>query len=157
MDRREFLKQGGALVVSFSLAGQASAALAAAAGAPVKSMNKGDVDAWLAVQKDGTITVYSGKVDLGTGTRTALAQMVAEELDVPFSKIDMVMGDTATTIDQGQTAGSLTVPVGGGQLRQAAATARQALVGQAAQQMGAAPAECVVQDGVVSLRMGRSA
>jgi len=155
MDRRDFLKQGGALVVGFSFSGAiAQAAAAVATGTPVKSMNKADVDAWLAIGKDGTITVYSGKVDLGTGTRTALAQMVAEELDVPFSKIDMVMGDTATTIDQGQTAGSLTIPVGGGELRRAAATARKALVAKAAQQLGASPADLVVQDGVVAARSG---
>lgn len=153
MNRRDFLKQGGALVVGFSFSG-AIAQAATVAGTPLKSMNKADVDAWLAVGKDGTITVYSGKVDLGTGTRTALAQMVAEELDVPFSKIEMVMGDTATTIDQGQTAGSLTIPVGGGQLRQAAATARKALVAKAAQQLGASPADLVVQDGVVTARGG---
>src|SRR5690349_11083883 len=148
MDRRDFLKQGGALVVGFSFSGAISHAMAAT-GTPVKSMNKADVDAWLAIAKDGTITVYSGKVDLGTGTRTALSQMVAEELDVPFSRIDMVMGDTATTIDQGQTAGSLTIPVGGGELRRAAATARKALVAKAAQQLGASPSDLVVQDGVV--------
>ncbi|MGE5524083.1 MAG: molybdopterin cofactor-binding domain-containing protein [Rhodospirillaceae bacterium] len=153
MNRRDFLKQGGALVVGFSFSG-AIAQAATVTGTPVKSMNKTDVDAWLAVGKDGTITVYSGKVDLGTGTRTALAQMVAEELDVPFSKIEMVMGDTATTIDQGQTAGSLTIPVGGGQLRQAAATARKALVTKAAQQLGASPADLIVQDGVVTARSG---
>lgn len=155
MNRRHFLKQGGALVVGFSFGGAIAQAAAAAAGTPVKSMNKEIVDAWLAIGKDGTITVYSGKVDLGTGTRTALAQMVAEELDVPFAKIDMVMGDTATTIDQGQTAGSLTIPVGGGALRRAAATARKALVDKAGQQLGVPPSELTVQDGVVTARNGR--
>ena len=154
MDRRDFLKQGGALVVSFSFAGAMTEAIGATNATPGKSMNKADVDAWLAVGKDGTITVYSGKVDLGTGTRTALMQMVAEELDVPLAKIDMVMGDTATTIDQGQTAGSLTVSLGGGQLRQAAATARRAMLEQASRQLGAAPADLVVQDGVVQLKSG---
>ncbi|MBX9811600.1 MAG: molybdopterin-dependent oxidoreductase [Burkholderiales bacterium] len=149
MDRREFLKQSGMLVVGFSLSGPLTQALGAA---PAKSMNKEEVDAWLAIARDGTVTVYSGKVDLGTGTKTALAQMVAEELDVPFVKINMVMGDTATTIDQGQTAGSLTIPVGGTQLRRAAATARQALLEQAAKKLGAAPGELTVQDGVVSVR-----
>ena len=149
MDRRDFLKHGGALVVGFAFGSAITEAAAAAAGTPVKSMNKADVDAWLAIGKDGTITVYSGKVDLGTGTRTALAQMVAEELDVPFSKIEMVMGD------QGQTAGSLTVPVGGGQLRKAAATARKALLANAAQQLGASAGDLTVQDGVVSARNGK--
>jgi len=136
MDRREFLKHSGMLVVGLSLAGPLTQALGATAA---KSMKKEEVDAWLAIARDGTVTVYSGKVDLGTGTRTALAQMVAEELDVPFAKINMVMGDTATTIDQGQTAGSLTIPVGGTQLRRAAATARKALLEQAGKKLGAQP------------------
>ena len=74
-----------------------------------KSMAADQVDAWLGIGADGRVTVYSGKVDLGTGTRTALAQLVAEELDVDFDQIDMIMGDTLLTIDQGQTAGSLTI------------------------------------------------
>lgn len=149
MDRRTFLKNSGMLVVGFSLAGPLTQALGAASA---KSMNKEEVDAWLAIARDGTVTVYSGKVDLGTGTRTALAQMVAEELDVPFAKIDMVMGDTATTIDQGQTAGSLTIPVGGTQLRQAAATARRVLLEQADKKLGAQPGDLVIKDGIVMLR-----
>lgn len=149
MDRREFLKHSGMLVVGFTLAGPLTQALGATAA---KSMKKEEVDAWLAIARDGTVTVYSGKVDLGTGTRTALAQMVAEELDVPFAKINMVMGDTATTIDQGQTAGSLTIPVGGTQLRRAAATARKALLEQAGKKLGVQPGDLVIKDGVVMLR-----
>ncbi len=149
MDRRTFLKNSGMLVVGFSLSGPLAQALGATSA---KSMNKEEVDAWLAIARDGTVTVYSGKVDLGTGTRTALTQMVAEELDVPFAKINMVMGDTATTIDQGQTAGSLTIPVGGTQLRRAAATARKALLEQAGSKLGAKPGDLVVRDGVVMLR-----
>ncbi len=149
MDRRTFLKNSGMLVVGFTLSGSLAQALGAT---PAKSMNKEEVDAWLAIARDGTVTVYSGKVDLGTGTKTALAQMVAEELDVPFAKINMVMGDTATTIDQGQTAGSLTIPNGGGQLRRAAATARKALLEQAGKKLGAAPGELTVQDGMVMVR-----
>ena len=105
MKRRDFLKSGSGLVVTFSLLGTSS--LASAQGA-VKSMAKDEVDAWLGIAANGRVTVYSGKVDLGTGTRTALAQLVAEELDVDFGQIDMVMGDTLLTLDQGQTAGSLT-------------------------------------------------
>lgn len=151
MDRRDFLKNAG-LVVGFSLSGGLNSVLAATGAA--KSMDKKDVDAWLAIARDGMVTVYTGKVDLGTGTRTALAQMAAEELDVPFDRVVMVMGDTATTIDQGQTAGSLTIPIGGISVRRAAATARQALLEQAARQIGAKPSELVVRDGVVSTASG---
>src|SRR5512144_221796 len=82
------------------------------------------VDDWLAIQPDGTITVFSGKVELGTGVKTALAQIVAEELDVPVERINMVMGDTALTPDEGYTAGSTTIQFGGYALRQASAEAR---------------------------------
>src|SRR5512135_2563133 len=64
------------------------------------------LDDWLAFEPDGTILAFSGKVELGTGVRTALAQIVAEELDVPFGRVRMVMGDTALTPDEGYTAGS---------------------------------------------------
>ena len=74
------------------------------------------LDSWLAIAPDGTVTVYSGKVDLGTGVETALAQIVAEELDVPFNKIHMIGLDTTKAIDQGITAGSRTIERGGPQL-----------------------------------------
>jgi nicotinate dehydrogenase subunit B len=70
------------------------------------------VDDWIAIEPDGIVTVFSGKVELGTGVKTALAQIVAEELDVPFERIKMVMGDTALTPDEGYTAGSTTIQLG---------------------------------------------
>ena len=110
--RRDMLKSGGALIVSFSLASPIDAALAqgAAAGKPLALT---EVDSFLAIDAKGICTVYSGKVDLGTGTDTALVQMVAEELDLPFGKIKLVTGDTATTPAQGKTWGSLTIQIGG--------------------------------------------
>src|SRR3954466_3585215 len=122
MQRRQLLQAAASLapglVIGFSFA---------PARASAKSMRKEALDAWLVVAPDGRVTIYSGKVDLGTGVKTALLQMTADELDVPMDRIDLVMGDTATTIDQGQTAGSLSISVGGQQLRRACATARQAL------------------------------
>ncbi|WP_354677997.1 xanthine dehydrogenase family protein molybdopterin-binding subunit [Cupriavidus plantarum] len=162
MDRRAFLKQSGGLLVSFSLPASllvtANPALAQsvtavdAAGQTVTraSAAKGDVDAWLAIAPNGRVTVFSGKVDLGTGARTALAQMVAEELDVDFTQVDLVMGDTLLTLDQGQTAGSLTIQDGGGTLRRAAASARRALVSRAATQWEVEPAALSVRDGIIA-------
>jgi CO/xanthine dehydrogenase Mo-binding subunit len=80
--------------------------------------------------------VYSGKVDLGTGTDTALTQMAAEELGVPMSSVKLVTGDTLLTPDQGITWGSLTIQSGGMQIRQACVTAREALLDQAARTLG---------------------
>ena len=98
------------------------------------------------------MTVYVGKVDLGTGARTALMQMAAEELDVSFARIEMVMGDTATTPDQWLTAANLTIFQGGSELRRAAASARRALVERAAQRLGVPAGDLVVDDGVVRVK-----
>src|SRR5689334_14811245 len=86
------------------------------------------LDDWLAIGTDGTITAFSGKVEIGTGVRTALAQIVAEELDVPLERVHMVMGDTDLTPDEGYTAGSMTIQTSGTALRQAAAEARRAML-----------------------------
>jgi CO/xanthine dehydrogenase Mo-binding subunit len=152
MQRRQFLQAGSGLVVSFSFA-VPSLGLAQV-DASAKSMVKTQVAAWLGVGADGRVTVYSGKVDLGTGVRTALMQMVAEELDVNFNQIDMVMGDTLTTLDQGQSAGSLSLQNGGSTLRQAAASARQALLASAAARWQVNASDLVVTDGVIASRLG---
>src|SRR5262245_56177724 len=122
--RREFLLGTGALVVTFSLTPRDALAQAAAP----KPVALDQVDSFLALHPDGTVTLYTGKVDLGTGLRIARPQMVAEELDVAVDRVKLVEGDTALTPDQGPTWGSLSVQVAGVQLRQAAATARKALV-----------------------------
>ena len=109
------------------------------------------VDDWIAIAPDGTLTVFSGKVELGTGVKTALAQIVAEELDMPIDHIQMVMGDTALTPDEGYTAGSTTIQFGGFALRQASAEARAALLDLAADRLDAAIEELIVRDGVISV------
>ena len=107
------------------------------------------VDDWLAVEPDGTIVVFSGKVELGTGIRTALAQIVADELDVPFERVTMVMGDTSLTPDEGYTAGSTSIESGGSALRHAAAEARLALLQLATDRLDAAVEELGVRDGTI--------
>src|SRR4051812_36112762 len=133
--RREFLKTGGALVVTFSIptvSAQGAKSLAAA-----KNVATDQVDGFLSIDARGMVTVYSGKVDLGTGIRTAMAQIAAEELCVPLSHVTVIQGDTSLTPDQGVTYGSLSIQNGGMQIRQAAATAREALITQAAAKTGA--------------------
>ena len=109
LSRRDLLKAGGALVVSFSLEAawpvraQTAATLKTDLG---KTVDASEVDGFLAVHSDGSVTVFSGKVDLGTGLRIAMRQMVAEELDISVDRIVLVEGDTALTPDQGPTAGS---------------------------------------------------
>ena len=118
-------------------------------GGALKKANQ--VDDWLAIGSDGVVTVFSGKVELGQGVKPALAQIVAEELDVPFERIRMVMGDTARTPDEGFTAGSTTIRLGGFALRHASAEARRALLELASDRLDAALDELVVRDGVISI------
>jgi CO/xanthine dehydrogenase Mo-binding subunit len=148
--RRDFLKTSGALVVTFPLAHPL--ADAAEKGQPAKTVANDQVDGYLAIDSRGRVTVYSGKVDLGTGVYTALIQMAADELYVPLERVTLVQGDTALTPDQGNTWGSLTIQAGGLQIRQACATAREALLERAAQKLGAAKGELAVRDGVVSVK-----
>jgi nicotinate dehydrogenase subunit B len=109
------------------------------------------LDDWIAIEPDGTITAFSGKVELGTGVRTALAQIVAEELDVHLEQVHMVMGDTALTPDEGYTAGSMTISSSGTALRQAAAEARRAMLEIASEQLDANLDELSIQDGVITV------
>jgi nicotinate dehydrogenase subunit B len=111
-----------------------------------------NLDDWIAIEPDGTVVAYSGKVETGTGVRTALAQIVAEELEVAPDRVRLVMGDTGRAPDEGYTAGSMTVRMGGGQLRKAAAEARLALLERAAEQLGVAREQVEARDGVISVR-----
>jgi CO/xanthine dehydrogenase Mo-binding subunit len=108
------------------------------------------VDSWLEIDADGNVTVYAGKVELGTGLKTALGQIVAEELDVPFARVHLIMGDTALTPDQGTTAGSKSIQVAGPVLRQAAAEARLILLTRASERLGVPADDLQVTEGVVN-------
>jgi nicotinate dehydrogenase subunit B len=165
--RRTFLGAGGALVVGLGLGGRVprrAAAQSAAAGMPIgwpadrylgKTVAPDQVDAFLAIHADNTLTVFTGKVDLGTGGRAAMRQMVAEELDVPIERIsELIEADTAVCPDQGGTGGSTGISRGGQELRRAAATARQALLALAAQRLGRPATDLDVVDGVVGPKGG---
>jgi nicotinate dehydrogenase subunit B len=119
LDRKDFLRVSGALVVGFRLATTS----AAAQGMPSATQ----LDSWLSIGADGHVTIYIGKVELGTGIETAFAQLAADELDVPLEKIRVVMGITGVTPDQGVTSGSQSIQAGSIPLRHACATARLAL------------------------------
>ena len=143
VSRRRFLATslaaGGVLIVGSGLDGLGRAGAQSIPDADRflgKSLAPDMVDSMLAVHRDGSVTVFVGRVDLGTGGRIALRQIVGEELDIPLERIAMIEGDTALTPNQGGTGGSYGVARGGVQLRRAAATARQALLGLAAQRLG---------------------
>lgn len=157
--RRDFMKGVGGLVVAISLSAYVNQRSAAAAAGATISTSFGPVtvpanqiDSWLAVGKDGTVTVATGKVELGTGTTTATRQIVAEELDVAFSSTTLIQGITGQTVDQGFTAGSQTIRTQWASgLRIAAANARQQLLGMAATKLGVGADKLTVKNGVVSV------
>jgi len=103
----------------------------------------------LAVWPDGRVTGLHGHVDLGTGLRTALSQLIAEELDVSVSQVSMIMGNTAAAPNQGPTIASASIQIHGAILRQAAAQAREYLLNQASQRLQCSVAELAVTDGVI--------
>ena len=155
--RRTLLKAGGALVIALYSAGRALAQIVPGAEAALgKTVDVTEVDGFLAVHGDGSVTVFCGKVDLGTGLRAAIPQMVAEELGIGLGRIALVEGDSALTPNQGPTAGSSGIMRGGVQIRQAAATARAALIAMAAERLGRPAADLEAVDGEVRPKAGGS-
>jgi CO/xanthine dehydrogenase Mo-binding subunit len=157
--RRAFLTGTGAMVVAIGTPKllDPKTAFAALDDFPIGPalVDPQQIDSWLAVHGDGTVTVYVGKVELGTGVMTTSMQLVADELDVPLSKVTVIEGDTWRTVDQGYTAGSQsnkTQYAATGALRQAAAEGRLALLNMASEQFGAPVSQLTVADGVVSVQ-----
>ncbi len=151
-NRREFLEATGILMVSFSLPSFLRADAQSAVTSKTVALD--EVDAYLTIDPSGRVTLYSGKVELGTGVSTALIQILAEELDVPLASTALIEGDTAQTPAQGKTWGSLTIQNGGVQIRQAAATARQALLQEGAKKLGVPVSDLTVEQGTVRARSG---
>jgi nicotinate dehydrogenase subunit B len=147
--RRDFFKAGGGLLIGFSLTSSSVLPqLAAATPAPSR------LDAWLRIGADGTVRVFTGKVDIGMGVQTALAQVVAEELDVAPASVHLIMGDTSATPDQGGVGGSTSISAGARPLRNAAATARLLLLQLASVKLGAPVDRLQVKNGMVSRKDG---
>lgn len=155
LSRRTLLQSGGALVVSIGLAkpglGQV---LAGAERLMGKTLDPGELDGLFAIHGDGSVTLFSGKVDLGQGLRIAYKQIVAEELGIGVERVALVEGDTALTPDQGPTAGSSGIQRGGVHIRRAAATAREALIRIATEQLGQPVDELETANGEVRPRSG---
>ena len=149
LSRRGFLQSLGGLVIAFNLLGREAPAWGAEHA--VASPAAGNLDAWLAVRPDDTATLFTGKIETGTGVQTALAQFAAEELDFPFERLDVVMGTTSLTVDQGPTYGSMTIRYAGPQIRHAAAAGRQALLDLASRHFGVPVSQLVAAQGTISV------
>src|SRR5207248_5040124 len=106
-------------------------------------------ETFIKISADGSVTAYNGHVDLGTGIRTALGQIVAEELDVSFARVVVVLGDTSHVPNQGATIASETIQITAVPLRKAAAQARQYLVTRAAERLELAAEDLTIEDGLV--------
>ena len=152
--RRSVLKAGGALVVSigapvsFDFARADDATLAGAK----PPLTPDQLSSYIAVNADGTVSAFFGKMDMGQGLFVAVGQIVAEELDVPFKSIKVFMGDTATSVNQGGASGSTGLQEGGKQMRMAAAEARRVLLDMAADNLGLPVDQLTVTDGVVQAK-----
>jgi nicotinate dehydrogenase subunit B len=113
-------------------------------------------ETFIKITADGSVTAYNGHVDLGTGIRTALAQIVAEELDVSFARVVVVLGDTALVPNQGATIASETIQITAVPLRKAAAQARQFLAARAAERLELPVEQIVIEDGLIRGKDNRS-
>ncbi|MBI5262186.1 MAG: molybdopterin-dependent oxidoreductase [Bradyrhizobium sp.] len=113
-------------------------------------------ETFIKITADGSVTAYNGHVDLGTGIRTALGQIVAEELDVSFARVVVVLGDTAVVPDQGATIASETIQITAVPLRRAAAQARHFLISRAAERLELASDDLRIEDGLVRGKDNRS-
>ncbi len=147
--RRLLLRSGGALVVSITVPLPVSAQGRPAQGKPAVGPLPDQLDSWLAIQQDGGVTVFFGKMDPGQGVDVAIRQIVAEELDVAVERVAIVMGDSARTVNQGGASGSTGIERGGITLRYAGAEARRVLLDLASQHLGVPVDALHVRDGVV--------
>ena len=150
--RRAVLMAGGAVVVSVGLPIGLDTVLGigeAYAQGTKPPLTPDQLSSFIAVNADGTVSAFFGKMDMGQGVFVAIGQMVAEELDVPFKAVKVIMGDTATSVNQGGASGSTGIQLGGKQMRVAAAEARRVLVEMAAQKLGLPADQLAVTDGVV--------
>jgi len=149
INRRHLLSAFGALTVSVVMPGvSARAATLGLEKRPALDPKK--LASYISIRQDGTAIAYFGKMDMGQGTDMGVAQMVAEELDLPVERVLVDMGDSGTSLDQGGASGSTGVSNGGVTLRNAAAEARRLMVDMAAQHLGVPAADLVVDSGIIS-------
>src|SRR5258705_13233176 len=157
ISRRTLLQGAGALVVSIgapigldTVLGIGEAFAQASGSKP--PLTPDQLSSFIAVNADGSVAAFFGKMDMGQGLFAAIGQIVAEELDVPFKVVKVLMGDTATSVNQGGASGSTGVQLGGKQMRVAAAEARRVLVEMAAQKLSLPADQLTVIDGIVQAK-----
>src|ERR1700750_1210863 len=150
LSRRGILKMAAGVVCCRFALGQPS-------GDASKPLDPSEVDSFIAIHADGSVTIYTSKVDVGTGLATAFRQTAAEELGIPVERFSVIAGDTALTPDHGGTGGSSGIPRGAADIRRAAATPRQALRDLASKRFNGPASESAIRDGAVVNPNGSSA
>ena len=148
LNRRAFITASGALIVGLSnLPREADAAPATSSTKP--PLRPDQLDSYIAIEADGNVVVFYGRIDGGQGLETSIAQMVAEELDVPFARVRMVISDTSRTVNMGGASGALGISRSGMHLRSCAAEARHLLIAMAEKPLGQPADSLTVVDGVI--------
>ena len=160
LDRRRVLAGGGALIVSFSLTDafaqdQSAPAAAPAASRPGSLKGAPFFDSWIRIDADGSITVFTGKAELGQGFKTAFQQIAAEELDVAFESLQVITADTHRTANEGYTSGSHSMQDSGTAIQNAAAQVRELLVAEAARRLDLPAENLRTENGAVISPDGR--
>ena len=155
--RRQVLAGGGAVIVSFSL-GTARAQAPQPQSPPLPGSLKETplLDSWIRIDADGSITVVTGKAELGQGIKTALLQVAGEELGVGMERMQLVTADTARTPNEGYTSGSQSMPNSATAIRNAAAQVREILLARAAERLGTEIDHVKLRDGTVTSDDGKS-
>ena len=156
LTRREFLAAGGALIIGFSLAPSSLRAQKPPGPKLPGSLDANPMlDAWLRIDADGGITLFTGKAELGQGVKTALIQIAAEQLYVSPQRIRLITADTRQTPDEGYTAGSNSMKDSGTAIMNAAAQVREILIARAAERLGVPADRLKAQEGAVVADDGR--
>jgi CO/xanthine dehydrogenase Mo-binding subunit len=155
LDRRSVLTGGGALIVSFSLGRAFAQAPAQAVKPPGSLATTPHLDSWIRIDADGSITAFTGKVELGQGFKTAFQQIAAEQLNVPFEALKIITADTKLTANEGYTSGSRSMQDSGTAILHAAAQARELLVAEAARRFDLPTESLRTDDGAVIAPDGR--
>ncbi|GGB18206.1 xanthine dehydrogenase family protein molybdopterin-binding subunit [Puia dinghuensis] len=152
--RRNFIKTAGCLTIGFCLGGPSFTWPSPSQSLPGDLRENPHINAWLEILADGRVRVLTGKIELGQGIRTAVAQMAAEELNLDMSQVEVTMAETGVTPDEGYTAGSNSIEMSAVAIRYAAAAAKQRLLLLAAEKWGVPATGLVFTQGKVSTTDG---
>ena len=152
LTRRQLIKSGGALVVTCGLPNCLVAQAPESPSSSKPPLIPDQLDSYVQIGADGKVTAFFGKMDMGQGVDTAIAQIVADELDVPFERVGVLMSDTAYTVDQGGASGSTGIRSGAIPLRNAAAEARRVLLEWASESLDVPTEVLEVIDGIIQVK-----